>query len=173
MLANYFGVTTEDHLHTRGEYNEFSFASPFCVGSPPHTWRILEFLLSPLLEVRITSTHVENTIFVRCKGFNYWDHLHTRGEYAFFLYHTHNTLGSPPHTWRIQSLVRLAFNFVKDHLHTRGEYYFSKLHVFLPSGSPPHTWRIHHFSAMISPIRRITSTHVENTLKWINLIQEI
>ena len=162
MLANYFGVTTEDHLHTRGEYNEFSFASPFCVGSPPHTWRILEFLLSPLLEVRITSTHVENTIFVRCKGFNYWDHLHIRGEYTISFTNNFPAIGSPPHVWRI-SLPYFSVTICKritstcventdrhfvnsfwhgDHLHMCGEYWDEGQQFQQRIGSPPHVWRI-------------------------------
>ena len=63
-------------------------------GSPPHTWRILSKSKSGKHHRLITSTYVENTRNVESLVNALKDHLHTRGEYAFFLYHTHNTLGS-------------------------------------------------------------------------------
>ena len=50
-----------DHLHTRGEYRLVVMMIRFCLGSPPHTWRILTVLKFTTIHPRITSTHVENT----------------------------------------------------------------------------------------------------------------
>ena len=93
------------------------------------------------------------------------------------------TVGSPPHTWRIQELigschstvritstyventhgVQFSNLFVKDHLHIRGEYHTLQNHQHQKLGSPPHTWRILIEESMIKHPFRITSTYVENT----------
>ena len=131
-------------------------------GSPPHTWRIRIATFDNLLWIRITSTHVENTVLCGVCDLHIEDHLHTRGEYS--LYHWHPSLwsGSPPHTWRILhqsaatlSPVRITSTHVEntlsggshylvcgDHLHTRGEYIFINRKWQVIKGSPPHTWRI-------------------------------
>ena len=92
-----------DHLHTRGEYIiplAFNFDE---IGSPPHTWRILYEATQKRLKYRITSTHVENTDLINNHTSDTWDHLHTRGEYYTILNVIGKIIGSPPHTWRIQT----------------------------------------------------------------------
>ena len=51
--------------------------------------------------VRITSTHVENTMQPLMQKSRLKDHLHTRGEYRGDLGEWKARMGSPPHTWRI------------------------------------------------------------------------
>ena len=92
----------KDHLHTRGEYNQNVYATNYEVGSPPHTWRILSFDAQSAEDLGITSTHVENTNSEVGTMTERKDHLHTRGEYNSFEYISKRTIGSPPHTWRIQ-----------------------------------------------------------------------
>ena len=136
----------------------------FCTGSPPHTWRILTVKAIIVIPTRITSTHVENTLFGLIKSVVIRDHLHTRGEYCLIVYFACNQTGSPPHTWRIPSsslkfspIFRITSTHVEntlsalivkplleDHLHTRGEY--------------------RHFLSTKGICKGITSTHVENTL---------
>ena len=80
-------------------------------GSPPHTWRILTLWFLLCIDLRITSTHVENTA---CKLFSFLferDHLHTRGEYFTNLILIGQRIGSPPHTWRIPRILRPNINF--------------------------------------------------------------
>src|SRR5699024_11610748 len=57
-----FDATVEDHLHTRGEYLLASALAKAKLGSPPHTWRILCTITAHPQGIRITSTHVENTV---------------------------------------------------------------------------------------------------------------
>ena len=54
---------------------------------------------------------------------------------------------------------------IQDHLHTRGEYSEAIRPTGKDSGSPPHTWRIQPADANAAGQRRITSTHVENTVR--------
>lgn len=56
---------------------------------------------------------------------------------------------------------------LRDHLHTRGEYTVTPIFFNEDRGSPPHTWRI--LDALSTKIDGIgiTSTHVENTLLWL------
>ena len=51
----------EDHLHIRGEYLHALNTVASLVGSPPHTWRILEQTFRGINNYGITSTYVENT----------------------------------------------------------------------------------------------------------------
>ena len=60
-IANALG-TTEDHLHIRGEYGFIAGLITILVGSPPHTWRILQRTTRSRCYARITSTYVENTL---------------------------------------------------------------------------------------------------------------
>ena len=133
------------------------------LGSPPHTWRIQKVAAKSEDEIRITSTHVENTT---CETQLLIDQV-----------------GSPPHTWRIRfSLARnsrphrITSTHVEntsnpislaatsgDHLHTRGEYNKPDAGPRSSSGSPPHTWRILATLNWRRCAVRITSTHVENT----------
>ena len=133
------------------------------IGSPPHTWRILQKDLPWLLHLRITSTYVENT--------------------AFLAQLSSNPKGSPPHTWRILHFhVKLADNgritstyventlsnveklqLTMDHLHIRGEYTPASVNTSPLPGSPPHTWRIRLCYSEGENKSRITSTYVENT----------
>ena len=71
------------------------------MGSPPHSWRIQNGKAVYSDEDRITSTLVENTRTASGGINGIVDHLHTRGEYAFFLASAASFLGSPPHSWRI------------------------------------------------------------------------
>ena len=52
-----------------------------------------------------------------------------------------------------------------DHLHIRGEYYDFPSCSSHESGSPPHTWRIPIKRQLSLPVKRITSTYVENTCR--------
>ena len=96
------------------------------IGSPPHTWRILGFLMFAAALLRITSTHVENTFCGGDCNSVVKDHLHTRGEYLKVLVLWVDISGSPPHTWRIRQSLRFNGKISRDHLHTRGEYVFAK-----------------------------------------------
>ena len=162
MLTVSLHCKLQDHLHIRGEYR---FLLIFCFGhpgSPPHTWRIRnQFFLQHWL-LGITSTYVENTSSKRHKRANFKDHLHIRGEYLFHLLSSSSLKGSPPHTWRIPSLITTLTNMLRitstyventgnlisshgrdeDHLHIRGEYPLSNFQRARGIGSPPHTWRI-------------------------------
>ena len=132
------------------------------LGSPPHTWRILNDLFNSNYWIRITSTHVENTWILTAFTVTLEDHLHTRGEYCSNVKNCIFSTGSPPHTWRIlfMSMLktkqpRITSTHVEntagyiglksedgDHLHTRGEYNRESLNRQKDTGSPPHTWRI-------------------------------
>ena len=52
----------EDHLHIRGEYLKPSTQAFLNLGSPPHTWRIPPYDRPMDVNIRITSTYVENTV---------------------------------------------------------------------------------------------------------------
>ena len=72
----------EDHLHIRGEYAKFNQLALDISGSPPHTWRILNYFPSMDGVARITSTYVENTEVSILNKVRIRDHLHIRGEYG-------------------------------------------------------------------------------------------
>ena len=113
---------TWDHLHIRGEYLKELSPNLLRWGSPPHTWRIHSDMFLPQSMTRITSTYVENTYcqslvnrshqdHLHIRGEYWWgcfaaseiqDHLHIRGEYLSFSANILVSVGSPPHTWRIQ-----------------------------------------------------------------------
>ena len=157
------------------------------MGSPPHTWRILDVDIDYWLWCRITSTYVENTLSALCWFGIGGDHLHIRGEYVEYCKCAWNNWGSPPHTWRIRihsrsnhHLSRITSTYVenttthntfkvlcKDHLHIRGEYLIMVLVTLKVLGSPPHTWRIQGTSAGTGLRQRITSTYVENTEQFL------
>ena len=161
MVMGYF-YANQDHLHIRGEYT-ISFTNNFpAIGSPPHTWRILNSVWSSSILQGITSTYVENTLKPFEKFQWIQDHLHIRGEYVKVLAQLLAVAGSPPHTWRILKyrkwlatqiritstyventiLCLLEFEHWQDHLHIRGEYFFCVIVFVQNLGSPPHTWRI-------------------------------
>ena len=179
-----------DHLHMRGEYQIPQTPEEQLKGSPPHAWRIHLLLLQKQSSMRITSTCVENTISVKHCLKNGKDHLHMRGEYFIIFVFFYQIRGSPPHAWRILTLViaeatqmRITSTCVenthlhdycnvlnRDHLHMRGEYYNKSISDVLKKGSPPHAWRIHHVKRIFSFLSRITSTCVENTMLKSGLI---
>ena len=90
----------------------------------------------------ITSTYVENTLLCLLSLEQLGDHLHIRGEYDLHGQIVLLRSGSPPHTWRILSIMtsnkvpnRITSTYVEntilgnwnfesggDHLHIRGEY---------------------------------------------------
>ena len=72
------------------------------IGSPPHTWRILNEDATFPVNIRITSTYVENTVITIDSQAEDEDHLHIRGEYTTNQIFKLVCAGSPPHTWRIQ-----------------------------------------------------------------------
>ena len=72
------------------------------MGSPPHTWRIHQFVIDHNGAVRITSTYVENTRNAKEAKLLDEDHLHIRGEYLVLPAGVLVGVGSPPHTWRIR-----------------------------------------------------------------------
>ena len=76
-------------------------------GSPPHTWRILSKSKSGKHHRLITSTYVENTRNVESLVNALKDHLHIRGEYFYRCGTPWRSVGSPPHTWRIQNGVKI------------------------------------------------------------------
>ena len=134
----------EDHLHIRGEYSMILTCRTPETGSPPHTWRILWICDIINRNFRITSTYVENTVRLIKPGAFPEDHLHIRGEYHLACPFHCSSPGSPPHTWRIQTLIsagtdqtRITSTYVentltmektvdleRDHLHIRGEYLY-------------------------------------------------
>ena len=173
----------QDHLHIRGEYTYQQSGEAHFEGSPPHTWRIRKFETKMQWNMGITSTYVENTRVNSIAFLKYWDHLHIRGEYPIRDSPELTKMGSPPHTWRIQSVstimhanFRITSTYVentsvhdakrfwaRDHLHIRGEYGM-RLRIFsLMVGSPPHTWRILKTHKIKIVGNGITSTYVENT----------
>ena len=103
----------QDHLHIRGEYNAFSCSTVAYLGSSPHTWRIRLDLLSFLFSSRIISTYVENTLSKGILFSSQKDHLHIRGEYLHSKHLTSLRVGSSPHTWRIRTLRKCKFSFIR------------------------------------------------------------
>ncbi len=119
---------------------------------------------------------------------NLQDHLHIRGEYADQGRAIMNSLGSPPHTWRILKNCRIVEIFKRitstyventtnlafflqdfwDHLHIRGEYCWCVCWSWNVLGSPPHTWRIPSDDYGKESAVGITSTYVENTIDCFN-----
>lgn len=65
----------------RGEHKELNIKQKEKEGSPPHTWRTLIFQRIAKLNIRITSTYVENTFFRYLRVLLVEDHLHIRGEH--------------------------------------------------------------------------------------------
>ena len=172
-----------DHLHTRGEYLLVLLSNHLYLGSPPHSWRILQPLSISSKIDRITSTLVENTFSFAEHNLLGEDHLHTRGEYSHLQLRQLNQSGSPPHSWRIPTMhssslipYRITSTLVEntscylgsiirvqDHLHTRGEYPIILHQLETLIGSPPHSWRIPCNRDFKFIILGITSTLVENT----------
>ena len=133
---------SQDHLHIRGEYRLRSYLIAQLQGSPPHTWRIPYPLRTESYKTGITSTYVENTINPAKPSADRQDHLHIRGEYLSLITRLLHKVGSPPHTWRIQSQVlqsypvlRITSTYVENTIPEIQ--YRQRLY-----GSPPHTWRI-------------------------------
>ena len=75
-------ITSQDHLHIRGEYMKGEITWQIQLGSPPHTWRIPAHQKERETDSRITSTYVENTQLWQEKTCSWQDHLHIRGEYT-------------------------------------------------------------------------------------------
>ena len=135
-------ASRQDHLHIRGEYQCKSHYFHCLQGSSPHTWRILAQKQNKTQSERIISTYVENTSKHPLLESRNWDHLHIRGEYYQQNITFISTIGSSPHTWRIQCAshwfsisFRIISTYVEntvcilsaqqgiwDHLHIRGEY---------------------------------------------------
>ena len=133
---------SRDHLHIRGEYIKLAVDCASPIGSPPHTWRIQARDINTVYIFGITSTYVENTKRWCDWRFGLEDHLHIRGEYISDLVIDDSITGSPPHTWRILTVLshflvslRITSTYVentasnwdslwvdRDHLHIRGEY---------------------------------------------------
>ncbi|KRL16763.1 hypothetical protein FD12_GL002554 [Lentilactobacillus rapi DSM 19907 = JCM 15042] len=61
-------IATKDHPHTRGEYNIEVTSQAMTSGSPPHTWGILATVDGTTDSIRITPTHVGNTIGMQIAG---------------------------------------------------------------------------------------------------------
>ena len=139
--------------------------------------------LSNLNRQGITSTYVENTLVPLRFCTRNFNHLHIRGEYSSQSTKLEWSAGSPPHTWRIRSMVSPFYSMAgitstyventtfrmliprvaKDHLHIRGEYAIQTLPQVGMLESPPHTWRIRRKKELGYRPARITSTYVENT----------
>ena len=135
--------------------------------------------------IGITSTYVENTYISFHGKSSAEDHLHLRGEHQTVLLIISANLGSPPLTWRTPSrsgkapkpigitstyventnFVVFALHWFEDHLHLRGEHPTQMMCILRAKGSPPLTWRTPVCSPLITDVRWITSTYVENTLK--------
>ncbi len=135
-------AVAEVHPPTRGEYSSVVFGCDSCVGSPPHAWGILKFVLRVLAHGRFTPTRVGNTMRAASDTLPVPVHPHTRGEYALSRVSMAALRGSPPHAWGIQAtrddlidLLRFTPTRVGNtaatpsasapatvHPHTRGEY---------------------------------------------------
>ena len=70
---------------------------------------------------RITSTYVENTLFLDMTEFGSQDHLHLRGEHAQCVHDIVYYLGSPPLTWRTlmrgeeyEDITRITSTYVEN-----------------------------------------------------------
>ena len=153
------------------------------LGSPPHPWRILSIIAVVESSIGITPTSVENTVRKKCQSWIPRDHPHIRGEYLIWFHKALSIEGSPPHPWRILTVVTATFvrlritptsventclymsahSVVRDHPHIRGEYSFGSIANFSATGSPPHPWRIHNELNGQYPGLGITPTSVENT----------
>ena len=114
-------------------------------------------------DLGITPTHVGNTYFSIHVHRLQRDHPHTRGEYQLFELALGSEVGSPPHTWGIQTINTITVSQkgitpthvgntilqtikhvnAEDHPHTRGEYNLVGNKRLVMQGSPPHTWGIH------------------------------
>ena len=160
----YFSFTApKDHLHIRGEYAQRCNCKEVGIGSPPHSWRILDQHLTIKAGYRITSTYVENTPFLATSFPVIADHLHIRGEYCENK--TARVKVSGITSTYVENTLHLgtAIHDGEDHLHIRGEYYEALYRLLDRKGSPPHTWRILTGVFAVSSVIRITSTYVENT----------
>ena len=103
----------QDHLHIRGEYSLMLIQHKRIWGSSPHTWRILKLPSVNFIIFRIISTYVENTSWVKIRCQWKRDHLHIRGEYREVFIGFDYSMGSSPHTWRIQRSSYLRWNWCR------------------------------------------------------------
>ena len=147
-----------------GEYSNNAKFEEIKKGSPPHVWRILLGQLITIAFLGITSTCVENTFRTIGVAKNIRDHLHMCGEYHTRLKSPSRIVGSPPHVWRIPSVIsietvniRITSTCVENTI---------PLHngMLRERGSPPHVWRIQNSHVRRPEVIGITSTCVENTL---------
>ncbi len=71
-----------DHPHIHGEYRLSKLKSKHRLGSPPHTWGILDHHNPDNQEVRITPTYMGNTNLKDLDEVEGKDHPHIHGEYS-------------------------------------------------------------------------------------------
>ena len=92
-----------DHPHIHGEYCGGNHSPISPQGSPPHTWGIHNGLRESAKSNRITPTYMGNTSSAVLSAAIFKDHPHIHGEYLFGQRPKLTRLGSPPHTWGIQT----------------------------------------------------------------------
>ena len=127
----------------RGEYKLVVTIKRFCLGSPPHAWRIPGIAKDVPAEDRITSTCVENTYVHVLQTYSKKDHLHMRGEYPKIEALVAIPPGSPPHAWRIRDWDHQIF-YIEGITSTCVENTEQSDEILVcGNGSPPHAWRIH------------------------------
>ena len=139
-------------------------------------------MIAPII-IRIISTYVENTSSIVPSLGCVKDHLHIRGEHFCLLQPQLHFVGSSPHTWRTQWMVKEGLlpegiistyventnlnlwrrSLSRDHLHIRGEHSYEQMQGAYQKGSSPHTWRTLRIKFRYSLGLRIISTYVENT----------
>ena len=160
-LSNY---TNQDHPHIHGEYVYLDNLEAGDIGSPPHTWGILQLISARSIQLGITPTYMGNTFIFHQLPDTNEDHPHIHGEYIWYLDAAAWDKGSPPHTWGILVVTKpetgekritptymgntcsqyTGRHSVKDHPHIHGEYQLLEQGDSTLEGSPPHTWGIPH-----------------------------
>ena len=118
-LSNY---TNQDHPHIHGEYVYLDNLEAGDIGSPPHTWGILQLISARSIQLGITPTYMGNTFIFHQLPDTNEDHPHIHGEYQFKKRLVKTAMGSPPHTWGIPARLVWVATRAQDHPHIHGEY---------------------------------------------------
>ena len=93
-------VRPADHLHVRGEHNEYRTILGRRTGPPPRAWRARARRGARGRGRRTTSTCVESTCTNTLRVAAPADHLHVRGEHADVIEKLRVEDGPPPRAWR-------------------------------------------------------------------------
>ena len=159
-LSNY---TNQDHPHIHGEYVYLDNLEAGDIGSPPHTWGILQLISARSIQLGITPTYMGNTFIFHQLPDTNEDHPHIHGEYQFKKRLVKTAMGSPPHTWGIPARLVWVATRAQDHPHIHGEYQLIDWDADGEPGSPPHTWGIHLVPGRSGLGQGITPTYMGNT----------